>query len=208
MDEVRASSLNGGDRPASPEEPVLMSRPPLSTLLALCLPAALLLTADARATVLTYSVNSATGNSWGGTIDVPSMTAAVDLNVSSVSTITAASGTTSYSWAPNYCGTNNVTPYIEWDSFSGGFSSLHIESTAFQTLYNSANDTWNDAVSTGTFAISGNTSVSYQGASNVLQGAGGTITFAVAVPEPMISGVAASAALAGFVLARRRPSSP
>lgn len=185
-----------------------MNRLAFPILMASCLASSLLLTPDARATVLTYSVNSASGTSWGGTFDIPDMSATVDLNVCSVAAITAVSGTTTYSWNPNYCGTNNVIPYIEWAAFSGGFSALHVESTAFQALYGSANDTWNDAVNTGTFAISGNSSVSYQGTSDVLQGTGGTITFAVAVPEPTVSILASGAALAGTVLARRRYSRP
>ena len=189
-----------------------MRRSTRSTLLAICVPTALLLTTEAHATVLTYSVNSTSGDSWGGTLVVPDMTAAVDLDSppgsSSLTSLTAVSGTTTYSWPSEYCGLNSTTPYIQWAGFTGGFSYLLIESTAFAAMYTSPNGTWNDAVNTGTFAVSGNTSVSYQGTANVLQGTGGTITFAVAVPEPMISGVAASALLAGFVLARRRPSSP
>jgi len=189
-----------------------MTRPTLPILLTLCLSAALLLTAEARATVLTYSVNSASGNSWGGTLTVPDMTAAVDLDSppgsSSLTSLTAVSGTTTYSWPSEYCGLNSTTPYIEWAAFTGGFSSLHIESAAFAAMYTGPNGTWNDAVSTGTFAISGNTSVSYQGASNVLQGTGGTITFAVAVPEPTVTILAGAAAVAGVVLARRRTSCP
>jgi len=185
-----------------------MTRPTLPTLLTLCLSAALLLTAEARATVLTYSVNSASGDSWGGTLTVPDMTAAVDLDSppgsSSLTSLTAVSGTTTYSWPSEYCGLNSSTPYIEWAGFTGGFSSLLIESTAFAAMYTGPNGTWNDAVNTGTFAISGNTSVSYLGTSNVLQGTGGTITFAVAVPEPAVSILAGAATLAGVVLSHRR----
>jgi len=178
-------------------------RPSLALCLILSLPAL-----EARATVLTYAVNSASGDSWTGSLVVPDMSAAIDLDsppgTTSLTSLTAVSGTTTYSWASEYCGLNSTIPYIQWAGFSDGFSDLTIESAAFASLYTSGNDTWADAVSTGTFAVSGNTSVSYQGTSNVLLGTGGTITFAIAVPEPATCVVVGSAVLMSAAFARRR----
>jgi len=186
-----------------------MNRLFLVSSLAACL-AISLPSLEARATVLTYTVNSASGNSWTGSLVVPNMSAAIDLDsppgTTSLTSLTAVSGTSTYSWASEYCGTNNTVPYIQWAGFTGGFSTLQIESTAFRSLYTSPNDTWADAVNTGTFSISGNTSVSYQGASNVLQGTGGTITFAVAVPEPATCALVGIAVLVGVALGRQRLS--